>query len=63
MSHFLKNPPLQELQGPSLSMIIFFIKNTMQMVVDEPRKIIPQFMWMKVWKVNYSLCIYVLYVG
>jgi hypothetical protein len=50
MSHFL-NPPLQELLGPSLSMIIIIIssssssissiKNTMRMVVDELRKIIP----------------------
>jgi len=53
VSQFL-NPPLQELLGPSLSIIIIIIiiiiiKNTMRMFVDEPPKIIPYFMWLKVW--------------
>jgi len=44
ISHFF-NPPVQELLGPSLSILAFFkIKNTMRMVVDEPHKIIPLFM-------------------
>lgn len=43
MSNILE-PPLQGLLGPSLSMrliIVFYIKNTLCMIVDETQKSIP----------------------
>ena len=43
MSNVL-NPPLQELLGPSLSVILiitFWIKNTLHIFVGETQKIIP----------------------
>ena len=56
------NPPVQELLGPSPSMILitlFGIKNTLCKVVDEPQKIIPLFIsdWKcaQYWILNVSL--------